>query len=325
MLKDKSRYANETAYARDFFLHNSEVRDYLVDPLAGSFIRVVIPSKDQPKSDKWFSRPQFIFISRYAFSRFYELKDAVEFQDAFEQIKDHSHKLEATYFVGCFSQNIFCSKNGTISFINNNGKLETLVSCLPPTIKKDPLFTPERRMTIVDNLIDAFRCIQNDKLPKESILNLGNEMMTTVHRSDVGVKTPIVISGCKRPGNKDHFIVMATRHTNTIQRIVFSESEKTSAETEITKYMDTVEELAEDIIATHNKIGRFAFINGPDINMEYASVRLVDYNIKDDVPFVIISSDRYPGNTKMGYHYTREFHQELKTKLVSFAKQFSEM
>lgn len=325
MLKDKSCYATESAYVRAFFLHNSEVRDFLVDPLMGSFIRVVIPSKDQPESEKWFSRPQFLFMSRYTCSRFYELDDAADFQTIFEQMKDHVRGSEITYSTGRHSRDISCDSNGTISFKDNVGKFEHFVACPPPIVKDDTFFTPERRATIVGNVVDAFRRIQNDELPKESILNLGNEMMTTIHRTDAGIRTPIVISGRKHPDRKDHFIIMGTRHSNTIQRLTFLESEESSAEAEITKYLDKVEELAEDVIVTHNKTGRFAFINEVDVNMEYVSVRLVDYIGKDGVAFVIINSDRYPANTKMSYHYTRELHQEFKTKLVSFAKQFSEM
>lgn len=325
MLKDESCYTNEAAYARAFFLHHSEVRDFLIDPLMGSFIRVVIPSKDQPETEKWFSRPQFFFMSRQACSRFYELKDAAEFHSIFELMKDHLRGSEITYSSERLSRDISCDGNGTISFKDNTGRFEHLVSCPPPVVKDDTFFTPERRATIVGNLVEAFRRIQNDELPKESILNLGNEMMTTIHRTDAGIRTPIVISGRKHPGRKDHFMVMSTRHANTIQRLTFLESEESSAEAEITKYLDKIEELAENVIVTHNKTGRFAFINEVDVNMEYVSVRLIDHVGKDNIAFVIINSDRYPANTKMSYHYTRELHQEFKTKLVSFAKQFSEM
>lgn len=323
MLKDKSYYANESAYASAFFLHHSNVRDFLIDPLIGSFIRVVIPSKDQPKSEKWFSRPQLIFMSRYTCSRFYELKDAAEFQAIFELMKNHIRGSEITYSSERLSRDISCDRNGAISFKDSTGKFEHLVSSSPSTV--NTTFTPERRAAIVDNLIDAFQRIQNDELPKESILKLGNEMLTTIHRTDAGIRSPIVISGRKLPHRKDHFIIMGTHHAGSIQRLTFLESEKSSAEAEITKYLDKVEELAEDVIATRNKTGRFAFINEMDVNMEYVSVRLVDYVFGETAAFVIMNSDRYPANTKMSYHYTREFHQEIRTKLVAFAKQFGEM
>lgn len=322
MLKDMSCYSNPEGYIRAFFLHNSKVQDYLVDPVCGSFVRVVTPTEDQPEGTGFYSRPQFMFCNKNASSRFYEIKEAIKYENFATNLKNalNGHaggSMDTKFEAGALKTGGYMS----IYFNTATTGSETLVCSADYSFNGKNRFTKERNEEIINNLIDIFSRIKNGLPPKEEILKVGNDMMTTLHRPDMGVKSPIIISGYASPERESRFAVVYSNK----ERLCLMDGDQVSIKETVNKFMDKVQELATDLLETKQKPGRFAFIGEQDINMEYVSVRLVDYTSEDNIPRVIINSDRYPANTKFSYHYSEKFHAEFKDKLISFAEQFAKL
>lgn len=330
MLKDKSCYANENAYARAFFLHKGLVRDYMIDPMAGSFIRVVHPHPEQPKVEKgYYTRPQFMIMNRTASSRMYELENIDQLAIGVERILDTVGRT-GNFTIGSRGCKDILSVNdtGQVSFKDINLSYELLVRHIsPPGFKDHPNHShlnADRYVTVISNLLDGLNLIAAGSEPKENITVMHGEMMATLDRWDAGVRTPIVITGRKFPNRKENYIILSSGQ----QRIMYPSSDKISAVDMISDFMGTIGvncELLQDkpagegiVSAIMSKTSEFSS------NMEYVNCRMQPYESGNKV-HVIMNSDRFPANTKFSYIYERAFHAKFQNLLVKFAKQFAEL
>lgn len=330
MLKDKSCYANENAYTRAFFLHKGLVQDYLVDPMAGSFIRVIHPHPEQPKCEKgWYTRPQFMFMNRKQSSRMYDLTDLEQLGIGVERILDTVGRTGTFSFGATGTRDaVTVDDTGLIMFKTGDGSYGTLVMRISPAAYKEHLnhehLSIDRYIRIVTNLLNGLKLARQGVSPEEDIMVLPSEMMTTLHRWDAGVRTPIVISGRKHKDRKENYIMLRSGD----QHMLFPSSDKISAVDMINDFMGTIGvncELLQDkpagegiVSAIMSKTGEFSS------NMEYVNCRMQPYESGDKI-HVIMNSDRFPANTKFSYIYERAFHAKFQNLLAKFAKQFAEM
>lgn len=330
MLKDKSCYANENAYNRAYFLHKGLVNDYLIDPIVGSFIRVVTPHPDQPTSEKkWFNRPQFMIMTRRYQSRMFDPTDLEQLIPGVERIIDTIGRT-GTFSIGTRQVRDLLTVNdeGLVMFKSHEGSYATLVSRIsPPMLGGTPLYkhlTVDRYVRVITQLLETLKQAIAQEIPKESILTLPAEMMTTLHRYDAGVRTPIIITGRKFADRKENYITLSSGE----QRLLFPSSETISAEDMIDKYMSNVGANCEILQGKPAGKGIVTMVMSEDdkINslMEYVNCRVVPYDSGNQIN-VIMNSDRFPGNTKFSYWYERAFHAKFHNRLIDFARKFAEL
>lgn len=326
MLKDKSCYATEKAYAIAYFVHKGIVKDYLIDPLAGSFIRVVHPSPDQPVIEKgWASRPQFMFMNRQGSSRMYELSDISFLIRGVEQIYSNVGIDSGNFIVGMGKpdrQVLFVSSEGEVKFKDANDSKHLLINRVSETA---PTLTPERQSKVTAKLLEAILRISNGEDPKDDLLILDNEVMTTVHRPDLGMRSPVIITARRIPGRTENYIIL---HSDK-QRIYFADSMKHNPEALIDKYFDIARENSEELQGSAVGEGRIEMLNpqpdcGFDPNMEYVHCRVKQLNSNNHV-LVTLNSDRYDANTKFIYHYDRAFHSKLQRSMLRVARAFKDI
>ncbi|QBZ70788.1 hypothetical protein pETSU_207 [Edwardsiella phage pEt-SU] len=325
MLKDKSCYATETAYARAYFLHKSKVQDYLMDPVYGSHIRVITPTEDQPtpvEGKGYYTRPQFCLISSVGASRLYEMDEIPKLLDGVRLViksLDVRGKTDI-HFGGSNSKYpaLFTSDWGALRFTTMQGSSEMFVTGVLPS--KSERFTAERHKTILTNLHDSLQLIIDGKGPKEKILKLDNEIFTVLPRKDQGIRIPVRISALRgtAPG------ITTIRIGSHGQLICLPINEAADV---FNRYMENAVDISERLLAAGSPAGygevKFNG-NGPDINMEYVNARIIPLKTGDSA-FVILNSDRYPGNTKLGFHYDPEFCKELNEAFQEVVKQMKGM
>lgn len=306
MLKDKSAYATDNAYARAFFLHKSNVQDYLVDPAYGSHIRVLTPHKDQPESENgkgYWNRKQFCIINGNGASRMLEM-DAMEgLLNGVNMLLanlDQAGKIDVS-FGGTDKRRpvLFTGDMGNIKFTTMDGMENFVVG---PARVATERFTPERYKTILTNLRNNMQRIIAGEDPQEKILKLDGEVFTVLTRKDQGVRTPVRISAirAKAPG-------ITTIRIGTARQLICLPIDE-AAEV-FDKYIKNAKEISERILAAKSPagFGEVKFNNGsPDTDMEYVNARIIPFQSGDSA-FIILNSDRYPGNTKLGFHYDSEF------------------
>lgn len=317
MLKSKDAYANESAYVRAFFLHNSHVTDFPIDPVLGSLVRVIHPREDQPKTDKgWFNRPQFIFISKAGCSRMHELEDAKDMLSVFKHIRERKISIEDIL-------NEFPRARGTIGVMNGseitfrastNGICQLVRNF--SSLRQNRTGMDEAAALYnetIDNLIDSFDRIVEGVGPKSDIMTIGRDSMMTLQRSDYGVRDPIIITARQPTNVGAHYLIMHSRK----ERLCFQLSKGVSLVETINKFFGTVASTAHEVEAYGRDI--ITFVNELDINMEYVSARYVDYDSGRHLR-VVMNSDRFPANTKFSYMYNHSDHVQMHGKIREFAK-----
>lgn len=318
MLKDKSCYATESSYALMFFVHKSSVQDHLIDPLSGSFIRVVTPHSEQPVGNGgWYTRPQFMVMSRTGCSRMHELKDIGTLVDAIDLIKakmagksDH----EAQIPIGSSKAGLRIYANGAVEFKQLDGDYGTLISEVSQMKQfgNHLLLTTERHSAIVNNLQSAISNIATGESPACDILEIPNEMMMTLNRPDRGVREPIIVSCRRFDESVGPFIVVKS----STQRLVLPVE---GAVQLFTQYFDRAQRLSESLLTDLNTTDqKVAFIKDQDENMEYVHCRTVLLKSGKQV-YVSLNSERVVSSTKFGYYYDPEFNNYLGQSLQFFA------
>lgn len=323
MLKDKSCYATDNAYARAFFLHKSKVQDYLVDPVYGSHIRLLTPHDDQPKpiNDKgYWTRKQFCIINGNGASRMYEMDALQGLLDGVDILLGNLHnagKVDVSFGGGKGRPVLFTGDMGNIKFTTMDGFENFVVG---PARLKTERFTPDRYKTILTNLRENLRRMIAGEEPQEKILKLDGEVFTVLARKDQGVRTPMRISAIrgKAPG-------ITTIRIGTNRQLICLPIDE--AGEVFNMYMKNAKEISERLLADKSPVGfgEVKFNNGyPDVNMEYVNSRIIPF-VSGDSAFVILNSDRYPANTKVGFHYDAEFCELLNERFQEVVNIMKEM
>lgn len=327
MLKDKSCYANDRAYAMNYFFHKADVADYCIDPLLGSFVRVVYPPKDMPVGGSdIYNRPQFMFMTRTDRSRLYELKEARPLVDAVYNLLQSEKTEHPVRLQMEVAGKLEIGEDGDISFKDTDMRRQRLLSSPPrPNCDRGPNnehLTKERYIQGLEYLHHALQCaLMGDGEPR-NLITMGNEMMMTLKRPDQRVSFPVVVTARKFSGRNDAFVII---HSNN-QRVVFPADK---AEEMFHNYFTAIESLAKHLINYGGPgEGAVKFIRGDngiaDGTMEYVNVRPISFENRPDI-HVIMNSDRYPGNTKFGFIYEEQFVRDMKVKLTAFAREFKEI
>lgn len=310
MLKSKESYANEKAYSRAFFLHNSHVTDYPIDPIVGSFIRVIKPHEDQPMGDGkgYYTRPQVMFFGNGDNSRFYDLTDMVDFKDYLEIA---THAITKPKFSKEIKLGDISTKYRSIFFKTDRGEDQYLIATGTTRPKSYTL-------AVAAQLMDSVNRIIEDRPPQSSILTIGDMMMTMLNHPGNGVRSPIVITARYDKERKVNYIVME----KVGKRMTIPDSSELSATDYIVPFLDTIEKDSEALLANPSKERIVTFVKEQDPNMEYVNTRFIDGESGQYV-HVMFNSDRYPANNKMTLTYNPEFHKTMKETLVTFCNQFS--
>ncbi|EBY9763880.1 hypothetical protein D5W64_12275 [Salmonella enterica subsp. enterica serovar Saintpaul] len=317
MLKSKDAYANESAYARAFFLHNSEVADYPIDPIVGSFVRVIYPREDQPKTDKgWYNRPQFIFISKAGHSRMYELTDAKALYNVLSEMVKSPILNEMLILGTPIVKNILSLGNGEICFRAVDGGQARLITI--PVVLAERRFPGQEKSSarfteLLSNLASAFKSIVDGTRPVSDIVTIGNDSMMAIHRPIEGVRSPLILT-VRQPSNVPaNYLVIGSGK----DRLCFQHSKNISVLDTIDEFFGTVALTAQDALS--NGVDAFRFIREPDVNMEYVSARHVDFDSGRRLR-IIMNSDRFPANAKLAYIYEPDTHFRMHDKIRAFAK-----
>lgn len=321
MLKDKSCYATESAYALMFFIHKSSVQDHLIDPVCGSFIRVVTPHPEQPIGNGgWYTRPQFMIMSRAGCSRMHELKDI---ETLFELIAFIKAKMarkgdSVTQIpIGSSKAGLLVYSNGAVEFKKLDGTYGSLISAVSKIkqmtrVGVQLLPTVERQFAVTNNLQLAISNVAERKAPVCTILEMCNEMMMTVSRPDHGVREPIIVSCRQFEESKETFIVVKSAG----ERLVLPTE---GAALRFAQYFDRARRLSEVLLRESSTTDqKVAFIEDQDENMEYVHCRTISHKWAKQV-YVSLNSERVMSSTKFGYYYDAEFNDHLSQSLQIFA------
>lgn len=324
MLKDKSCYANPRIYAMNYFFHKSEVKDFCIDPMLGSFIRVITPPADMPKeASELYKKPQFMFMTRSDRSRLYELKDARALVEAVYNLRESIKDEHPTFIPMTIKDRLDIEDTGVIKFKDVDGRFQPLLMS-PPRPNWDrginnDMLTLQRYIDGLDKLLHGLSSTYNNESSQLPVIQVGKELMFTMRRLDQKVTVPLIVTARKFPGRKDHYIIM---HSNN-QRILFPVDKAVEM---FDKYFERIIRIGESLVYSQDlHQGCVDFItDGPDGNMEYVNIRNVNFE-SGVKPHVLINSDRYPGNTKFSYIYEYEFTCELRDRLIDLANRFKEM
>ena len=324
MLKDKSAYANENIYANQYYHHKAEVKDFPIDPMLGSFIRILYPPKDMPEgSNAIYTRPQFMFMNRDTRSRMYEVKEVSMFIAGVAEMidrmeRDGSHVVQMT-----LGRTLEIDELGAVSTKDHSGVMMRMIAH-PPTPKHNrgpntALLTKKRYIQCLHKLHRGLVAVGTGLGEPEQITRVGDELMFTMKRPDHRVSIPVVVTARYFPDRKDHYIIL---HSNN-QRMIFLADQ---AEETFTRYFNETIRIAENL-QEHGKVGdgEVKFIYAKpyviDENMEYVNVRKVDFT-KGEAVHVMLNSDRFPGNTKFAFVYDNQFSKELRDRLLLLVKEF---
>lgn len=324
MLKSKECYSNDRLYAMNYFFHKSDVADFCIDPLLGSFIRIVYPPKDMPAGGNDIHyRPQFMFMTRSDRSRLYELKEARPLVDAVCALLESEKSESPIRFQSEITGKLEIGSDGGILFKNTDMRFQSLLS-LPPRPNWDrgvnnEHLTKERYIQGLENLLHGLKVALTGEGGPRDLITMGNEMMMTLKRPDQRITMPVVVTARKFSERKDAYIIL---HSNN-QRIVFPVDQAVSL---FDWYFSTIEEIGNHLLMCGNPgsgevkffDGKCGIVNG---TMEYVNLRVADFDSGSNV-HVIMNSDRYPGNTKFGFIYDKKFVREMRVHLTAFARSF---
>ncbi|QZA70747.1 hypothetical protein AH04_274 [Erwinia phage AH04] len=314
MLKSKESYSSEKAYIRAFFLHNSYTTDYPIDPIVGSFIRVIHPCEDQPTGDGkgYYTRPQVLFFGNGNLSRFYELTDMIKIKGDLEFMIDAISNSKSPKEVNLGINSVFHVKHGNIFFKAHGSETNTYFASNP--LSRPPSYVK----AMFDNLLDSMDRIINGVPPKDSVLELDDMIMATLKYQVDGVRSAIIMTARKFESRELNFIML--RRSNQLMTI--PHSSKVSAREYIVPFLDLIEEIGEALLAKPDLERIVRFVGEQDDNMEYINSRYADLGSGPKV-FTTLNSDRYPANTKINLGYDPIFHKQLKEKVVEFCNRFS--
>lgn len=324
MLKDKSCYANDRIYAINYFFHKANVVDYCIDPLLGSFIRVVYPPKDMPDgAGDLYTRPQFMFMTRNERSRLYELKEARPLVDAVRNLLQYEKSEHPARMQLEIAGKLLCESDGEILFKNTDMRFQRMLSS-PPSPNRDrgpnnEHLTKERYIQGLEYLHYGLKCALLGEGEPRDLITIGNEMMMTLKRTDTRFTTPVIVTARKFNQRKDAYVIL---HSDK-QRMVFPADK---AEELFHNYFTTIENLARHLINYGGPgEGAVKLLNGDsgitDGTMEYVNLRALDFDSGPNI-HVIMNSDRYPGNTKFSFIYNHQFVTEMRAHLTAFARSF---
>lgn len=324
MLKSKECYSNDRLYAMNYFFHKANVADYCIDPLLGSFIRVIYPPKDMPDgAGDLYTRPQFMFMTRNERSRLYELKEARPLVDAVRNLLQYEKSEHPARMQLEIAGKLLCESDGEILFKDTDMRFQRMLSS-PPSPNRDrgpnnEHLTKERYIQGLEYLHYGLKCALLGEGETREMIIMGNEMMMTLKRPDQRITMPVVVTARKFSERKDAYIIL---HSNN-QRIVFPVDQAVSL---FDWYFSTIEEIGNHLLMCGNPgsaevkffDGKCGIVNG---TMEYVNLRVADFDSGSNV-HVIMNSDRYPGNTKFGFIYDKKFVREMRVHLTAFARSF---
>lgn len=326
MLKSKECYANERIYATNYFFHKAEVKDYCIDPMLGSFVRVVYPPKDMPEGGaEMYYKPQFMFMTREHRSPLYDLKAAGLLHRQVMKVCE-MESIGYARIPMTIDGKLEIDNHGTVMFKDTDLRYQRLVSPPPrPNFDRGPnntLLTHTRYREVLDLLQYALECAAAGAGDTKEITVLEREVMTTLHRPDSKVVQPVVITARKFSERKDSYVIL---HSNNQRLVIPTELAEDMAE----RYFNNITQCAEDLLG-RGKVGdgevKFVYAKPGviDENMEYTNVRVVDFESGKQV-HVTMNSDRFPGNTKFSFIYDAKFVQELKTRIIVVARQLQQL
>lgn len=328
MLKDKSCYASDRVYAVNYFFHKADVADYCIDPLLGSFMRIVYPPKDMPTGgSKMYYRPQFLFMTRNDRSRLYELEDAGSLANAvFNLLTSERSERPLRAQLEVTGKLLFGSEGG-VEFKDVDMRFQRLLS-RPSSLNCDhgpnnEHLTKERYIQGLENLLHGLNsALVHGQAEPRDIITMGGEMMMTLKRPDTRFISPIVVTARKFESRKDAYVIL---HSDK-QRVIFPADK---AEEMFHSYFTAIESLAQHLISYGGPgDGAVRLIRGDngiaDGTMEYVNIRAIGFESGPNI-HVIMNSDRYPGNTKFSFIYDEQFVRDMKVKLTAFAREFKEI
>jgi hypothetical protein len=314
MLKSKDSYSSETAYNRAFFLHNSHVVDYPVDPTVNSFIRVIRPHEDQPiPEDKkgYHNRPQIVFFGNGACSRFYELTDAPKLRYHLETMMDVLNRVPGGVTIN--GQDVFSTRQQSIFF-----KTAGIDDGTAFLVAHAPARSESYKLAVKDNLLDVMSRIVNNVPPQSDILHIEDMMMSVIGYPGNGVRDPILISGRKMTDRKVNY--MSLRRDKGC--LAGPSSETHDVVGYFTSFLDSMKEASEQVLE-HPELNRCVrFVGEQDVNMEYVNACYIDTTTGPSVE-VMLNSDRYLSNRKLVLNYRPEFHDQFRSRMVNFCEQFA--
>lgn len=325
MLKSKEHYANPNMYIRAFFTHKGICTDFPIDPVYGSYIRLVTPSPDQPKSEhSIYNRPQFFFGSVSGCSRMFEVKDyvkALKVVDMLISALESSTREEAESKTVGINTDFGLSLNayGDINFKLLSGDHFEYISGRVSGVRPDPFENRSRVIKCLIRLRTAIESIGMGRGPESDIIEVDGYHMTMLHRSDKGIRHPIIIRG--RAFNKvveggSMYFTMNSKD----QRFVFMQGKEIKAIDTVNAFMGLAGVLAEQVI--EDDVDRVAPLTAYDSNMEYVNAKMVNWE-SGPRTHITLNSDRFPANTKFQYVYDRVEHAKLHRRLQQFVQTFT--
>lgn len=325
MLKSKECYANESAYVRAHFIHKGICTDFPIDPLTGSWIRMVTPAPDAPKEEhSIYGRSQFFFGNVNGFSRMYETKDYVKLLKVLDMMKvvleaKTPEERDAVSIEIKPDFGLRLNTYGDIEFKLQNGEFLTFVMGRASTMRPNSLLNQKR----VIGRLDAIRCAvteigMGNNTPAE-IISVNDNFMTMLSRSDKGMRSPIIIRGRAYNAAVEGGSLYFTMNSND-QRFVFQQSKDVKAIDTVNAFMGLAGTLAEMVL--EDGIDRVAPLTAYDSNMDYVNAKLVNWDSGPSVQ-ITLNSDRFPANTKFQYVYDRVEHTKLHRRLQQFVRAFT--
>lgn len=333
MLKDKSCYANDRAYARAYFLNKGIVKDYPIDPLNGTYIRTIYPSADQPQpEDKtMWTTPKFMFMSRKHQSQMYDIEVAEHFLEGLLGCKDRGASKNEVY-IGRNKQQVggkhLRVTNFAVTFLTNGldgSRMTHLLSgCYDKPMANHPQseqLTVERHTELWDNLLDVLGRVSRNEDPVSDTLVFGKEMMTTFQHFNDTVRSGVVMTARKFPGRTENYVILNSGD----ERFIIPSSKKISAADYIDGFLSEVSTLASMIDVKEDNAGVVHPLNNTkDIDMEYVSARVIPFESGNKIR-ILLNSDKFPANTKIAYIYEAVKHQEFRDKVLDFCGTFDKL
>lgn len=325
MLKPKEMYANETAYVRAHFIHKGVCTDFPIDPITGSWIRMVTPAADAPKEEhSIYNRPQFFFGTVNGCSRMYEARDYIKFLKAIDVMKaalEVQSPEERNALTVKINSDVGLRLNayGDIDFKMMHGSDTTFVIGRASNMRPNSLLNLQRVLGRLDAMRQAICTIGMGGHPPSEIVSVNDNFMTILPRSDKGMRYPIIIRGRGNNAIVEGGSTYFTMNSND-QRFVFQQSKDVKAIDTVNAFMNLATELGEMVLA--DGIDRVAPLTTYDSDMEYVNAKLVNWESGPRI-HITLNSDRFPANTKFQYVYDYVEHTKLHRRLQQFVKAFT--
>lgn len=325
MLKPKEMYANEAAYVRAMFTHKGVCTDFPIDPICGSYVRLVTPSPDMPDiKHSIYKRPQFFIGSISGCSRMFEVDDYIKVLkvvDVLESALQSESREEAFDKIASINTDFGLSLNayGSVDFKQLAGNYFEFIIGRVSKARPDIAKNRERTLKCLGSLRTALESIGMGRGPESDIIGIDGHYMTMLHRSDRGIRHPIIIRGRANNAIVEGGSTYFTMHSRD-QRFVFMQGKDIKAIDTVNLFMGLGSELGDMVLA--DGIDRVAPLTTYDSNMEYVNAKLVNWESGDRV-HITLNSDRFPANTKFQYVYDYVEHTKLHRRLQQFVKAFT--